>query len=84
MVSQSFINECKNPAYKNRLGQVLIGKELIYLTIDNTLKIGNNLKISNIPTNLERSSASLNEITIKDSCYSNGNIIGNVISKRLK
>ena len=81
MVSQSFINECKNPAYKNRLGQVLIGKELIYLTIDNTLKIGNNLKISNIPTNLERSSASLNEITIKDSCYSNGNIIGNVISK---
>ena len=81
MVSQRFINECENPAYKNRLGQALIGKELIYLTIDNTLKIGNNLKISNIPTNLERSSSSLNEITIKDSCYSNGNIIGNVISK---
>lgn len=81
MVSQNFVNECKNPAYKNRLGQVLVGKDLIYLTVDDNLKIGNHLKVTDIPTNLERSSGVLSEFTIKDSCYTNGNIIGTVISK---
>ena len=81
MVSTNFIEECKNPAYKNRLGKVQIGDDLLYLTVKEELKISNELKISGQATNEDKEIGYLSEITFNDSCYSNGSIIGTTISK---
>ena len=83
MVSTKFIEECRNPAYKNRLGKVQLGDSLFYLTIQENLKIGNNLKVSVEPINIDKSYSCLSEISLNDSCYSNGSIIGTTISKNV-
>lgn len=81
MVNTNFVKECRNPAYKNRLGKVQIGDNLLYLTVKESLKINNGLKISSQPTNEDRYIGYLSEITFNDSCYSNGSIIGTTISR---
>ena len=82
MITQNFINECKNPAYKNRLGKVQIGKDLIYLTVkESGLTVSDNLKISSEPQNEDKFTGYLSEIETNDSCYSNGSIIGTTNSK---
>lgn len=81
MASINFINECRNPAYKNRLGKVQIGDNLLYLTVKENLKVSNGLKISSKPTNEDRYTGYLSEITFSDGCYSNGSIIGTTISR---
>lgn len=81
MVSNRFIEECRNPAYKNRLGKVQVGDEITYLTVTTDLKVSNNLKISSKASNVDNQNGYLAEISINDSCYSNGSIIGTTISK---
>lgn len=81
MATINFIEECRNPAYKNRLGKVQIGDNLLYLTVKENLKISNGLKISNQPINEDKYTGYLSEITFSDSCYSNGYIIGTTISR---
>lgn len=81
MINENFINECRNPAYKNRLGKVQIGDNLLYLTVKESLKISNGLKISSQPTNEDKYVGYLSEITFNDGCYSNGSIIGTTISR---
>ena len=83
MGSTKFIEECRNPAYKNRLGKVQLGDSLFYLTVQENLKIGNNLKVSVEPTNIDKSYSCLSEISLNDSCYSNGSIIGTTISPEI-
>lgn len=83
MVSTKFIEECRNPAYKNRLGKVQLGDSLFYLTVQDELKISNDLKVSAEPTNVDKSYSCLSEISLNDSCYSNGSIIGTTISKNV-
>lgn len=82
MVTQEFINECKNPAYKNRLGKAQIGNKLLYLTVqESKLKVSDSLKISSEPLNEDKFTGYLSEISINDSCYTNGSIIGTTNSK---
>lgn len=82
MATQNFINECKNPAYKNRLGKVQIGDELLYLTVQQSgLTVSDSLKISGEPLNEDKFTGYLSEIEINDTCYTNGSIIGTTNSK---
>ena len=82
MATQNFINECKNPAYKNRLGKSQIGDELLYLTVkQSSLTISDSLKISSEPLNEDKFTGYLSEIEINDTCYTNGSIIGTTNSK---
>lgn len=81
MISQKYIEECRQPAYKNRLGKLQLGDDLIYLTVKQELKINNGLKISSQPTNEDKFTGYLSEIQISDMCYSNGSILGTAISK---
>ena len=82
MATQSFINECRNPAYKNRLGKAQIGKDLIYLTVqESKLKVSDSLKISSEPLNEDKFTGYLSEISVSDTCYTNGTIIGTTNSK---
>ena len=82
MATQNFINECRNPAYKNRLGKAQIGKDLIYLTVqESKLKVSDSLKISSEPLNEDKFTGYLSEISVSDTCYTNGTIIGTTNSK---
>ena len=82
MATQNFINECKNPAYKNRLGKAQIGDELLYLTVQQSgLTVSDNLKISSEPLNEDKFTGYLSEINVSDTCYTNGAIIGTTNSK---
>ena len=82
MATQNFINECKNPAYKNRLGKAQIGDELLYLTVqESKLKVSDSLKISSEPLNEDKFTGYLSEISVSDTCYTNGTIIGTTNSK---
>lgn len=60
MTTQKFIDECKNMAYKNRLGKFIVG--------DNEKVISYN--------------DDLVDMTIDESCYNNGTIIGTVYTKK--
>ena len=82
MATQNFINECREPAYKNRLGKVQVGKDLIYLTVQqNKLKVSNELKITSQPLNEDKYTGFLSEFEVSNSCYTNGNIIGTTNSR---
>lgn len=82
MATQNFINECKNPAYKNRLGKAQIGDELLYLTVQQSgLTVSDSLKISSEPLNEDKFTGYLSEIEINDTCYTNGSIVGTTNSK---
>ena len=82
MATQNFINECKNPAYKNRLGKVQIGDDLLYLTVQQSgLTVSDSLKISGDPLNEDKFTGYLSEIEINDTCYTNGSIVGTTNSK---
>lgn len=81
MASSNFINECKNPAYKNRLAKVKMGDGYTYLTVQETLAVSNNLRITSNPTNVDEEKGYLSELTFNDGCYSNGSIIGTTISR---
>ena len=61
MASTDFINECKNRANSNRLGQLIVDG------IETPISNKNNLQ----------------KISIDDSCYVDGNIIGSVFVKKL-
>lgn len=82
MATQNFINECKNPAYKNRLGKAQIGNDLLYLTVQQSnLTVSDNLVISTKPLNEDMFTGYLSEINVSDTCYTNGSIIGTTNSK---
>ena len=83
--SNNFVTECRSPAYKNRLGRIQIGDDLLYLTVkERGLVVSNDLKISGQPTNYDKEIGYLSEIEIEDECYSNGCFLGTAIAKSSK
>jgi len=61
MVSEEFINECKNYAYENRYGKIEFSSPSLELNQSNKIQ----------------------EFTIDDGCYDNGDIVGSVYVKKL-